>query len=102
MCYRGDIVQIDTWFHASGKIGAQRDWMITNKSTGKQIGRATSTWVMINMHTRRLAKMPEDTRKLLNGFQFVQDTIPPEYTKLKIPDLDEVPEASFLSIHHFL
>lgn len=47
--YRGDVVQIETWFQEDGKLAAQRDWLFTDTGTGRVLGRATSTWVMINM-----------------------------------------------------
>lgn len=46
---RGDIIEIKTWFQEDGKLAAQRDWVVTCQATGETIGRATSTWVMINM-----------------------------------------------------
>lgn len=58
----GDLVQIETWFQEEGRIAACRNWIIRNVSTNEEIGRATSTWVMLNTLTRRLAKMPEEMR----------------------------------------
>lgn len=46
-------MEIKTWFQEDGKLAAQRDWVVTCKSTGEAIGRATSTWVMINMQVGR-------------------------------------------------
>ena len=43
------MVQVDTWFQADGKLAAQRDWVLTDSVTGASLGRATSTWVIINM-----------------------------------------------------
>ena len=43
------MVQIETWFQEDGKLAAQRDWVLTDAGTGRVLGRATSTWVMINM-----------------------------------------------------
>lgn len=48
---------------------------------------------MINMHTRRLAKMPEYTRKLLESYQHFNDAIAKEYTRLKIPEIEGEPEV---------
>lgn len=36
-----------------GKLAAQRDWVLSDPATGEVLGRATSTWVMINMQARR-------------------------------------------------
>lgn len=46
---RGDLVEVKTWFQEDGKLAAQRDFVITDVTTGQPLGRATSTWVMINM-----------------------------------------------------
>lgn len=42
---RGEVVHVETWFQASGKIGAQRDFLFTCKDTGRRLGRATR-WAM--------------------------------------------------------
>ena len=39
--YRGDIVRIETYFSADGRIAARREWTIKNALTGEQLGRAT-------------------------------------------------------------
>jgi fatty acyl-ACP thioesterase A len=84
----GDVVEIETWFQEAGKLGAQRDWLINDKVTGQQLGRATSTWVMINMHTRRLSKMPEEIRTRCSWYQMqpAADAISKTYTRLKLPE----------------
>ena len=51
---RGDIIEIETWFHEHGKIGAQRDFAIRDRASGELLGRATTTWVMIKMQVRSL------------------------------------------------
>ncbi len=86
---RGDVIQINTWFQEDGKLLAQRDWRITDKATGKELGRATSTWVMINMQTRRLSKMPPPIREKCEAFQLQppRHTIPRDCTRQKLPDL---------------
>lgn len=35
------MVQIETWFQPEGRIGMQRNWVISNKATGKVLGKAT-------------------------------------------------------------
>lgn len=90
-CFRGDVVEIDTWVAASGKNGMRRDWMIRDCSTGKIITRATrwmnlslrqelllpqfffswytcSNWVMMNRETRKLSKLPEQVREEVKPF----------------------------------
>ena len=88
-------MEFETWFQEAGKLGAQRDWVLRDKVSGRQLGRATSTWVMINMQTRRLSKMPEFIRQKCNWFQRnpPQDAIPPAYTRAKIPEIELPPEV---------
>jgi fatty acyl-ACP thioesterase A len=86
----GDMVQVETWFQEAGKLGAQRDWIITDRITGRHLGRATSTWVMININTRRLSKMPESMRQRCSWYQMQPpaNAIPSNFCRLKIPELD--------------
>lgn len=86
----GDVVEIRTWFQEDGKLAAQRDWVMTDKATGQVLGRATSTWVMINMQTRRLCKFPDDIRAKCESFQLKppKHAIAREYTRQKLPDLE--------------
>ena len=49
---RGDLVQIETWFQEDGKLAAQRDFLITELGSRRVLGRATSTWVTINIAVR--------------------------------------------------
>uniref|UniRef100_A0A7N0USS0 Acyl-[acyl-carrier-protein] hydrolase n=1 Tax=Kalanchoe fedtschenkoi TaxID=63787 RepID=A0A7N0USS0_KALFE len=65
---RGDIIEIDTWVDAAGKNGMRRDWIIREYKTQQVITRATSTWVIMNRITRRLAKMPEQVREEVTPF----------------------------------
>jgi fatty acyl-ACP thioesterase A len=85
----GDTVHIETWFQDSGKLVAQRDWLVTDAATGKFFGKATSTWVMINLHTRRLSKMPESMRRRCAWYQMDPPdyAIPQEHCRLKIPEV---------------
>lgn len=46
--HRGDIVRIETYFSADGRLAARREWSIQNALTGDQLGRATrsvSLWL---------------------------------------------------------
>lgn len=96
---RGDVVKFETWFQEAGKIGAQRDWIVRNDA-GQEIGRATSTWVMINMKTRRLSKMPDSIRERCHWFQRdpPANAIPLEYTRMKLPDMKVEKEADVLPL----
>lgn len=40
-CCRGDLVQIETYFSAEGRVGARRDWVIRSAASGEILGRAT-------------------------------------------------------------
>jgi acyl-CoA thioesterase FadM len=87
---RGDLIELETWFQDAGKLAAQRDWLLRDKRTGQLLGRATSTWVMINMNTRRLTKMPPEILAKSRAFKLVppKHAIAEQYTRLKLPELD--------------
>ncbi|PNT51493.1 hypothetical protein POPTR_002G245600v4 [Populus trichocarpa] len=57
-----DVVEIETWCQAEGRIGTRRDWILKDCATGQVIGRATSKWVMMNQDTRRFQKVSDDVR----------------------------------------
>ncbi|XP_038722689.1 palmitoyl-acyl carrier protein thioesterase, chloroplastic-like isoform X2 [Tripterygium wilfordii] len=82
----GEVLEIDTWVGASGKNGMRRDWLIRSQATGHIFARATSTWVMMNQHTRRLSKMPEEVRAEISPWfiekQAIRDDIPEKIRKL--------------------
>ncbi|KAI5082694.1 hypothetical protein GOP47_0003292 [Adiantum capillus-veneris] len=59
----GDIVEIETWCQGEGKAGTRRDWLISDVANSKLIGRATSTWVMMNQDSRRLSRITDDVRE---------------------------------------
>ncbi len=83
----GDVVRFETWFAITGRMRASREWLIKDRD-GNQIGRATSTWVTINMKTRRLGKVPDRTRERLAAFQYKeQNAFPDDMMQLKLPDL---------------
>ncbi|KAJ4954104.1 hypothetical protein NE237_030936 [Protea cynaroides] len=84
----GDVVQVDTWVGASGKNGMRRDWLIRDCKTGETITRATSVWVMMNKHTRRLSKMPEEVRGEIEPF-FLDSAPILEDDGRKLPKLDD-------------
>lgn len=83
----GDVVRFETWFGITGRMRASREWLVKDNS-GNEIGRATSTWVTINMKTRRLGKVPDRTRERLAAFQYKeQNAFPDDKMQLKLPDL---------------
>ncbi|XP_068638663.1 palmitoyl-acyl carrier protein thioesterase, chloroplastic-like [Aristolochia californica] len=84
----GEIVEIDTWVGASGKNGMRRDWLIRSHLSGQVFARGTSTWVMMNQHTRRLSKMPEEVRNEISPW-FIDRQAIPEDSSDKIEKLDD-------------
>ncbi len=93
----GDIVHIETWFKESGRMRAQRDWVVRN-SDGVEIGRATSTWVTISMKTRRLVRLPDRIRERFSRFRLEdgEDALSEERSRLKLPDLMSDEEVNVL------
>ncbi|GLC41093.1 hypothetical protein PLESTB_000943700 [Pleodorina starrii] len=86
----GDIVAVETYFSEEGRLAFRRDWKVTNASTGAVLGAATSTWVTINMDTRRLVKLPDNLRKrfLRFGPESSEHVLPPDETKKKLPEME--------------
>lgn len=89
---RGDVVQVQTYFQQEGRVGARRDWILTNVATGEQYGCATSSWVMVNFKSRRLSKMPDAIKQ--DYQQLMPD--PPKScfiaaeTRLKLPAAESI------------
>ena len=96
----GDSVRFETWFAMSGRMRATREWIITDCESGKQIGRATSSWVTINMKTRRLVKVPDHIRDRLATYQYADEpdarAFDGERMQLKLPDLTSDEEVEVL------
>ena len=88
---RGDIVNVRTWFQSEGRVGARRDWQLTDATTGQQLGCATSSWVMLNFKTRRLSKMPDDIMEQYKKAmpKPPQHAIPQEEARLKLPEASD-------------
>ncbi|KAG1330053.1 palmitoyl-acyl carrier protein thioesterase, chloroplastic [Cocos nucifera] len=84
----GDVVEVDTWVGASGKNGMRRDWHVRDYRTGQTILRATSVWVMMNKHTRKLSKMPEEVRAEIGPY-FVEHAAIVDEDSRKLPKLDD-------------
>lgn len=108
-----DVVEIETWCQAEGKIGTRRDFIVKDYATGEVIGRATSKWVMMNMDTRKLERVtpqiadeyliycpktirlafPEENNKSLKKISKLED--PAQYSKLGL-----VPRRGDLDMNH--
>ncbi|CAA7409934.1 unnamed protein product [Spirodela intermedia] len=84
----GDAVQVDSWVSSSGKNGMRREWEIRDARTDRILIRATSTWVMMNRHTRKLSKMPEEVRAEIQPF-FFERTSTVEQDDRKVEKVDE-------------
>ncbi|XP_057968701.1 palmitoyl-acyl carrier protein thioesterase, chloroplastic [Malania oleifera] len=84
----GDVVQVDTWVSSSGKNGMRRDWLLRDSYTGEVLTRASSVWVMMNKHTRKVSKMPDEVRgEIVPYFMDVAPVV--EEDGRKLPKLDE-------------
>uniref|UniRef100_A0A2Z5X8I3 Acyl-[acyl-carrier-protein] hydrolase n=1 Tax=Eudorina sp. NIES-3984 TaxID=1941220 RepID=A0A2Z5X8I3_9CHLO len=85
----GDIVGVETYYTEEGRLAFRRDWKITDASTGAELGAATSTWVTINMDTRRLAKIPDTLRRRFLRFapEISLHALPVAETKKKLPEM---------------
>lgn len=86
----GDIVEMETYFNEESKLTAKREWVISLPASKRKIGAATSTWVNINMSTRRITKLPDELKeplKLLAGPEN-RHAIPVDETKKKLQEFD--------------
>ncbi|KAK9820844.1 hypothetical protein WJX81_006136 [Elliptochloris bilobata] len=90
----GDMVEVETWFQEEGRVAACRNWLVRDPATGRQLGRATSTWVMVNTVKRRLAKIPDEMRVKMEYMAPHPHRHPfdPTECRLRIPDLEYPPE----------
>nr|XP_043625701.1 palmitoyl-acyl carrier protein thioesterase, chloroplastic-like [Erigeron canadensis] len=66
----GNVVTIDTWKAALGKIGLCCNWTFSDSKTGEILIRASSTLVLVNKETRKLSKFPDEVRAELEQFLF--------------------------------
>jgi len=82
----GDTVGIDTWYSGHGKNGMRRDWHFHDRNTGQTILRATSKWVMMHKHTRKLARIPDEVRTEIAPYFFERTAIADEDSP-KLPKL---------------
>jgi len=54
----GSRVVVMTYFQVRGKAGATREWFLSDDVTGELLASAASAWVMVDLETRRLARIP--------------------------------------------
>lgn len=99
-CYPAwsDVVEIETWCQAEGKIGTRRDFILKDYANGEVIGRATSKWVMMNMDTRKLERVSPQIAEeyLIYCPKTLRLAFPEENNKSlkKIPKLDDPAQHS--------
>jgi fatty acyl-ACP thioesterase A len=96
----GEKVAVSTWFEPQGKIAARRDYAIADAQTGECMGEATSQWVVFNLGSRRMARIPNS---VLEDFKFQaleQQVMEEGYTADKLPDVSEVGSACAAPITH--
>ena len=96
----GEKVAVSTWFEPQGKIAARRDYAITDAQTGECMGEATSQWVVFNLGSRRMARIPNSVLEDFK-FQSLQQQVMEEgYAADKLPDVSEVGGACAAPITH--
>jgi fatty acyl-ACP thioesterase A len=90
----GDLVSIETWFQKDSRISFERNWDIRDVKSGRRLGMATSTWIMLDTKKRRPARCPESMVAKLTSFspQEARHIVPEEEAKQKLPDFPEPPE----------
>ncbi|XP_078429395.1 palmitoyl-acyl carrier protein thioesterase, chloroplastic-like [Wolffia australiana] len=91
-----DVVEIDSWVSSAGKHGMRREWYFRDARTGRAIASASSTLVMMNRHTRRLSKMPEEVKAEITPFFFERESIMPDDDK-KLSKIDEEESTNVLT-----
>jgi fatty acyl-ACP thioesterase A len=96
----GEKVAVSTWFEPQGKIAARRDYAIEDSETGERLGEATSQWVVFNLGSRRMARIPNSVLEDFKYQALEQQVMEEEYTADKLPDLVEVGEACAMPITH--
>ncbi|XP_056688332.1 palmitoyl-acyl carrier protein thioesterase, chloroplastic isoform X2 [Spinacia oleracea] len=84
----GDIVQVETWCSGLTKHCLTCSSRLIDASTGNNIMRVDSEFVMINEKTRRLSKIPEEIKA--KGDPYVKDYIDPPLTEDKLRKLHKL------------
>lgn len=73
-------ITIETWPAAGDALRAYRDYRILDK-TGDLLGVCLSYWLMINLKTRRPARMPEEVLNM--RLKNIEHVLEPKSTRLK-------------------
>ena len=53
------VVRVKTWPHSPSRFSFQRDFLITDAASGETLIKATNEWVLVDLETRKFAKMQE-------------------------------------------
>ncbi|GAB4841428.1 hypothetical protein Ancab_022150 [Ancistrocladus abbreviatus] len=96
-----DVVEIETWCQAEGRIGTRRDFILKDYANGEVIGRATSKWVMMNQDTRRLERVTNEIQEeyLIHCPKTLRLAFPEDNSSLrKIPKLENPAQYSKLGL----
>ncbi|GAB4830251.1 hypothetical protein Ancab_019891 [Ancistrocladus abbreviatus] len=96
-----DVVEIETWCQAEGRIGTRRDFILKDYASGEVIGRATSKWVMMNQDTRRLERVNSEIQEeyLIHCPKTLRLAFPEDNRSLrKIPKLEDPAQHSKLGL----
>uniref|UniRef100_A0A803MSP3 Acyl-[acyl-carrier-protein] hydrolase n=1 Tax=Chenopodium quinoa TaxID=63459 RepID=A0A803MSP3_CHEQI len=72
-----DVVEIETWWQAEGKIGTRCDFILKDYANGEVIGRASSDQHIMGIQNARSAKIHLSVHRALDG-RYVAVWIPPE------------------------
>lgn len=97
----GEKMEVSTWFEPQGKIAARRDYSITDES-GVQIGEATSQWVVLNLNTRRMARIPNSVLEDFKYQALERQVMEEGYASDKLADVTEIAADQCVSpiTHH--
>ena len=98
----GDKVNVSTWFLNQGKIAARRDYRINDHNSGEQLGEATSQWVVFNLETRKMARIPQSVSDDF-ATQVCHDSVMEEgYVADKLPDVNDIGAVCMAPMRHYV
>lgn len=82
-----DVVQVDNWSAVAGNNCIRRDAVIRDCKTGDTLVKASSSWVTMNIKTRRVGSIPEEVRAEMCSYLI--DVPPVVEDDYKLVKLDE-------------
>lgn len=98
----GGKVNVSTWFEPMGKIAARRDYAIHDYETGEQMGEATSQWVVFNLTTRKMARIPNSVLEDFKYQALERQVMEEGYTADKLPDVSDVGSVCTAPMTHYV